>query len=171
MFLSKLLKVSRNFFSCSFRYLVNSLKSIPSSLFWSAEDTIFWRKRRRIVKFLHMTQHVHLSPAVCPDLLTEWRQRFQLICAMRPVCHVILKQQLLCSASWWQNNRESRFLTSSELTSCVGSMTWPNYLSLSIPSIARAAVHWLISTSLDRFISDPCSVNENCLLTWDEPRW
>lgn len=41
LFLSKLLNVSRSFFSCSFRYFVNSLKSRLPSLFLSPDDTIF----------------------------------------------------------------------------------------------------------------------------------
>lgn len=41
LFLSKLLNVKRSFFSCSFRYLLNSLKSSPPSLFSSPDDTIF----------------------------------------------------------------------------------------------------------------------------------
>lgn len=43
LFLSKLLKVSFSFFSCSFRYLLNSLKSSPSFLSWSPDEIIFCR--------------------------------------------------------------------------------------------------------------------------------
>lgn len=45
LFLSKLLKVSFSFFSCSLRYLENSLKSSPSFLSWSPEEMIFCRGR------------------------------------------------------------------------------------------------------------------------------
>lgn len=43
-FLSRLLNVRRSFFSWSFRYLENSLKSRLPSLFWSPEDTIFCKR-------------------------------------------------------------------------------------------------------------------------------
>lgn len=42
LFLSKLLKVSFSFFSCSCRYLLNSAKSSPSSWSLSPEEIIFW---------------------------------------------------------------------------------------------------------------------------------
>lgn len=48
LFLSKLLKVSFSFFSCSLRYLENSLKSSPSFLSWSPDEMIFCRCKQTV---------------------------------------------------------------------------------------------------------------------------
>lgn len=48
-FLSRLLNVSRSFFSWSFRYFVNSPKSRLPSLFLSPDDTIFCRDMSEVV--------------------------------------------------------------------------------------------------------------------------
>lgn len=47
LFLSRPLNVSRNFFSCSFRYLVNSLKSRLPSLLWSPDNRIFCKDENK----------------------------------------------------------------------------------------------------------------------------
>lgn len=61
LFLSRLLKVSQSFISCSFRYLVNSLKSKQPSLFWSPDDTISCRMETSKVK---SGRRAHHTPAL-----------------------------------------------------------------------------------------------------------
>lgn len=59
LFRSRLLNVSRSFFSCSFRYWLNSLKSRLPSLFWSPDDTIFCREDSQAVHLRHARTQTH----------------------------------------------------------------------------------------------------------------
>lgn len=74
LFLSRLLKVSQSFISCSFRYLVNSLKSKQPSLFWSPDDTISCRMETSKVK---SGRRAHHTPALVLLILVKKKKTIQ----------------------------------------------------------------------------------------------